>query len=84
MNIIQNWHPTATAFPLMRGDEFDKFVADIRANGVRMPIEVYVGERWPEYKGYGIDGRNRLAACQVIAIEPPVKLLESMLRWATV
>jgi hypothetical protein len=76
--IIQQWHPAADAFPLMQGDEFQKFVDDIRAHGVRKPIEVYDGERWPEFKGLGIDGRNRQRACIELKLEPPVRLLSDV------
>ena len=75
MTTIHNWHPAAEAFPMMEGEEFKRFVEDIKANGVRKPIEVYDGERWIEYKGFGIDGRNRHAACLALGIEPPVRLL---------
>ncbi len=75
MTTIHNWHPAAAAFPLLQGDEFRQFVEDIKANGVRKPIEVYDGERFPDYKGHGIDGRNRHAACVALGIEPPLKTL---------
>ncbi len=75
MSTIRNWHPAADAFPMLEGPEFQRFVEDIKANGVRKPIEVYDGERWTEYKGVGIDGRNRHAACLALGIDPPVKTL---------
>ncbi len=75
MTTIHKWHPAAAAFPLMQGDEFRQFVEDIKANEVRKPIEVYDGERFAEYRGYGIDGRNRHAACLTLGIEPPLKTL---------
>ncbi len=75
MSTIRNWHPAAEAFPMMEGEELQRFVEDIKANGVRKPIEIYDGERWIEYKGFGIDGRNRNAACLALGIEPPVRHL---------
>ncbi len=75
MSIIHNWHPAAEAFPLLQGDEFQQFVEDIKANGVRKPIEVYDGERFPEYSGHSIDCHNRHAACVALGIEPPLKTL---------
>jgi ParB-like chromosome segregation protein Spo0J len=55
-------HPLASAFPLMRGAEFDELVADVRANGLIEPIVIYEGQV--------LDGRNRLRACQAAGIEP--------------
>ena len=75
MTIIRKWHPAAAAFPLLQGDELQQFVEDIKANGLRKPIEIYDGQRFPEYKGCGIDGRNRNAACLALEIDPPLKYL---------
>ena len=69
---IQKWHPAAEAFPLMQGDKFQEFVDDIRAHGVLKPLEYYDGDRWPEFKGVGIDGRNRQKACELLNLEPPL------------
>jgi hypothetical protein len=70
MSTELHWHPAAEAFPLMDGDAFQAFVDDVRANGLRRPIEVYDGQRWPEYSGCGLDGRNRMAACQAAGVAP--------------
>lgn len=47
-------HPVAMLFPEMEGDQWNKFIVDIRDNGQREPIVVHNGQV--------IDGRNRLRA----------------------
>lgn len=55
-------HQAAELFPLMRADEFDGLVADIREHGQREPIVLH--------DGLVLDGRNRLRACEVLGIAP--------------
>lgn len=55
-------HPAAALFPLMSGEEFDAFVADIKAHGLREPIVMADGKV--------LDGRNRLRACEQLGIKP--------------
>jgi hypothetical protein len=50
------WHPVAELFPMPGGEEMAAMVADLKTNGLREP-----GKTW---KGIGIDGRFRAAACQ--------------------
>ncbi len=56
-------HPAARLFPLIKGDEFEALVDDIRENGQREPILLH-----PD--GSILDGRNRYLACQKLGIEP--------------
>lgn len=58
-------HPAAMLFPEMEGDQWNKFVVDIRDNGQREPIIIHNGKV--------IDGRNRLRACSWLKIEPKVR-----------
>lgn len=58
-------HPAAMLFPEMEGDQWNKFVVDIRDNGQLEPIIVHDGKV--------IDGRNRLRACRWLKIEPKVR-----------
>ncbi len=57
-------HPAAAIFPMMSDDEIDRLAEDIRKNGQREYI-VY-------WKGQLLDGRNRLAACDRLGIEPDI------------
>jgi hypothetical protein len=50
------FHPLANMFPLIRGEEFDKLVDDIRVHGLREEIIIYEGKI--------LDGRNRYNACR--------------------
>ena len=58
-------HPFAAMFPLLQGDEFTQFVADINEHGQRVPIVVYQGQI--------LDGRNRIRACEALGIEPVIE-----------
>jgi hypothetical protein len=55
-------HPFADMFPLMGEEELDALAADIKANGLRVPVVLYLGAV--------LDGRNRLAACDRAGIKP--------------
>lgn len=74
------WHPFATLFPLIEGDELEKLIESIEANGQAVPGQVY--------KGQLLDGRNRYAAIEEINLrrrgsgEPYVRFLyEELLRF---
>jgi ParB-like chromosome segregation protein Spo0J len=55
-------HPVADLFPMLPDDELSDLAADIKANGLQSPIVVK--------DGVLIDGRNRLAACELAGVEP--------------
>lgn len=55
-------HPAATLFPLMHGVPLGELAADIAENGLREPI-ILTGS-------LVLDGRNRLRACHMAAVEP--------------
>jgi hypothetical protein len=58
-------HPAADEFPMLPDDELAELAADIAANGLKVPTEVY-------YDGHEyvvIDGRNRLTAGEMTGYE---------------
>jgi hypothetical protein len=56
-------HPLADLFPLMSEDDLKELAADIKANGQLHPIVI-------DAEGVLVDGRNRLAACDLVKVEP--------------
>ena len=56
-------HPAAESFPMHTEDELNRLAIDILQNGLQLPIVTT-----PE--GQVIDGRNRLAACRLVNVEP--------------
>src|SRR5262245_17621753 len=56
------FHPVASIFPMMVGEEFEALKADIAANGLREPIWTHDGKI--------IDGRNRFQACEAVNLNP--------------
>lgn len=55
-------HPLAERFPLIDGDEYERFRADIAANGLRDAITTFGGKI--------LDGRNRYRACLELGVTP--------------
>jgi len=56
------FHPIASLFPLMEGDEFEALAFDIQVHGLLQPIV--------KYKGMILDGRNRYLACGSSEVMP--------------
>jgi hypothetical protein len=63
MSTKMKTHPAADLFPMMTEDELQELAADIAANGLVHPIII-------DDKKQVIDGRNRLAACEIAQVEP--------------
>lgn len=59
-------HPAAALFPMMEPAELRALADDIKAHGQHRPITLHVegGKRRI------LDGRNRLAACEMVGVEP--------------
>ena len=60
-----DFHPLANLFPLLEGEAFEGFVADIADKGVAEPIWLYDGQV--------LDGRNRYRACEQLGIACPTR-----------
>lgn len=56
-------HPVADLFPMLAPDELDELAADIRERGLLHPIVL-------DAQGRVLDGRNRLAACEMAGVDP--------------
>src|SRR5258706_7186431 len=56
-------HPAAEAFPRMSASELQELAGDIKANGLAHPIV-------RDGAGTILDGRNRLAACEIAGVAP--------------
>jgi ParB/RepB/Spo0J family partition protein len=56
-------HAAAAIFPMLPEDELADLAADIKANGLIHPIVI-------DADGALVDGRNRIAACQIAGVEP--------------
>jgi hypothetical protein len=60
---IKQVHPLADLFPMLSKPELEALASDIKANGLRDPIKVTAD-------GTLVEGRNRLAACKLVGVEP--------------
>lgn len=56
-------HPAAAVWPMLSEPDLRRLADDIAAEGLRHPIVI-------DAEGRILDGRNRLAACQIAGIEP--------------
>lgn len=62
-------HPAAEVFPMLDDEALAELAADIKANGLAVPVVV-------DKSGVLIDGRNRLKACQIAGVEPAFETYE--------
>jgi ParB-like chromosome segregation protein Spo0J len=60
--LVGKFHPLADLFPLMQGSDFAALVADIKAQGQRLPIVLHEGKI--------LDGRSRYRACIQTNVAP--------------
>src|SRR6266542_2473766 len=56
-------HPVADLFPMYEADELQELAEDIQHRGLLHPIVL-------DSDGKILDGRNRLAACALVNVEP--------------
>jgi N6-adenosine-specific RNA methylase IME4 len=59
---VYPFHPLASMFPVLEGEELERLAENIRQHGL--------GEQIHLYEGKVLDGRNRLRACQMVGVEP--------------
>jgi len=57
-------HPFADMFPMIEGEELDRLVADIKANGVKVPVLYFRNG----VSTWFIDGRNRYRAAEIAGV----------------
>lgn len=56
-------HPVADLFPMLPDDELAELAEDIKARGLLQPVVL-------DPDGRVLDGRNRLAACELAGVDP--------------
>ena len=66
---LEKVHPLAAHLPLMEGEEFAGFVADIKEKGLFEAVDIL-----PD--GTLIDGRNRVSACNQLGMEIPCRVYQ--------
>jgi ParB-like chromosome segregation protein Spo0J len=67
--VMRGIHPVSEIFPRLNEAALAELVADIRANGLREPLTINAG-------GLLLDGRNRLAACEVAGVTPTYRVFD--------
>lgn len=71
------FHPIANMFPLIDGEDWTRFVDDVRAHGLKHDIVLHEGQI--------LDGRNRYRACVEAGIAPRFRTLgDGEDPWSTV
>lgn len=63
-------YPYASIFDMMKGEEFEALVEDIRQHGQSDPIVIGYLDEGLSREPVILDGRNRLRACEVLGVEP--------------
>lgn len=66
-------HPAAELFPLLDDDRLTELAEDIEANGLNEPIWLWDD---PDDGIVLVDGRNRLAACELVGVKPETRMYE--------
>ena len=61
--ITREVHPVADLFPMLAEDELAELAEDIKQRGLLQPIVL-------DAQGRVLDGRNRLAACEMAGVDP--------------
>lgn len=67
VTVLTQRHPAVDLLPMMAENELSELARDIKENGLCNPLIV-----WTDPEGYELllDGRNRLAACQLAGVKP--------------
>jgi ParB-like chromosome segregation protein Spo0J len=65
-------HPYAAAYPMLSDVELDALADDIKVIGLRHPIVTWIDSHGVEWL---VDGRNRLAACDIAGVDPVFETL---------
>jgi len=70
-----NWpvHPAAELFPMLNKEELQGLADNIRQHGLHEPLWLWED---PKRGTVLLDGRNRLAACELAGIQPATRMYE--------
>jgi hypothetical protein len=61
-DVKYSYHPACLLFPKLGDADLQQLADDIKVNGLRNPVV--------RYQGKILDGRNRLAACEIAGVKP--------------